>query len=66
MSGKEDSKQISTPTFRRRPSGRTACSTLAPSPEIMFCGAALLMDVSQPSADLNGMYSPNGTSLVLV
>jgi hypothetical protein len=32
----------------------------------MFCGAARLIRVSQPSCDRNGMYSPNGTSRVLV
>ena len=32
----------------------------------IFCAAALLMLDSHPSADRNGMYSPNGTSLVLV
>src|SRR5260370_6506327 len=66
MSGNEDSKQIRIRKLRRRPPGRTTCSTRAPLPVIILSGAARLMRDSHPSADGNGMSSPNGTSLVLV
>src|SRR5712691_9873595 len=65
MSGNADSKQTSTPTCSERPPRSVACSRAAPVPAIMFCGAALLIFVSQPSSWRNGMYSPNGTSRVL-
>ncbi len=66
MSGNADSKQMSGPMVRARPSGSVTRSTWAPSPGIMFSGAARLIAVSQDSAPRNGMYSPNGTSRVLV
>ena len=67
MSGKADSKQISTPTSTgwMTPDGLVTVSVCAPAPGIMFEEAALLMLVSQLSCSRNGMYSPNGTSLVL-
>lgn len=66
MSGKAASKQISTPSRSRRPPASAAVITRAPSPGIMLLCAALLIFVSQPSCCRNGMYSPNGTSRVLV
>ena len=66
MSGKAASKQISTPSLSGRPPGSVAVITRAPPPGIMLLGAALLIFVSQPSCWRNGMYSPNGTSRVLV
>ena len=67
MSGKADSKQISTPTSTGGvvPVGLVTVSVCAPVPDTMFEEAALLMLVSQLSSCRNGMYSPNGTSLVL-
>ena len=45
MSGKADSKQISTPTVRGRPPGVVTCRTCAPIPGTTFCGAARLIVV---------------------
>src|SRR6266851_1000656 len=66
MSGNADSKQISTPIGRGRPALSVAYIRCAPVPGIMLAGAALLILVSQPSCCRNGMYSPNGTSRVLM
>jgi hypothetical protein len=68
MSGKADSKQISTPTSTGgvAPLGLVTVSVRAPVPGVMFDEAALLMLVSQLSSSRNGMYSPNGTSRVLM
>jgi hypothetical protein len=46
------------------PPGLVTVSVCAPPPGTMFEEAALLMLVSQLSSWRNGMYSPNGTSLV--
>ena len=66
MSGKADSKQISTPTSTGAvaPVGLVTVSVCAPVPGTMFEEAALLMLVSQPNCCRNGMYSPSGTSRV--
>jgi hypothetical protein len=66
MSGKADSKQISTPMGMCCPLRAVVRITFAPDPGIMLVGAARLIFVSQPSCWRNGMYSPNGTSRVLV
>ena len=66
MSGKADSKQISTPRGSGWPDRLVACRRCAPSPGTILLGAALLIRASQPSAARSGMYSPNGTSRVLV
>ena len=66
MSGNADSKQISTPIGSGRPCRSVAYSRCAPVPGTMFDDAALLILVSQPSCCRNGMYSPNGTSRVLM
>ena len=66
MSGKADSKQISTPSGSGGPSRSVAWMRCAPSPGTMLLEAAWLIRAIQPSAPRSGMYSPNGTSRVLV
>ena len=66
ISGNADSKQISTPIGRGFPVLSVEYSRCAPVPGIMLDAAALLILVSQPSCWRNGMYSPNGTSRVLM
>src|SRR5580700_6755442 len=66
MSGNADSKQISTPIGKGLPVLSVGYSRCAPVPGIMLDAAALLILVSQPSCCRNGMYSPNGTSRVLM
>src|SRR6266480_2676028 len=66
MSGNADSKQISTPIGSGFPARSTGYSRCAPVPGIMLDAAARLILVSQPSCCRNGMYSPNGTSRVLM
>lgn len=61
MSGNADSKHTIGPVFSPWPTSITTCSV----PCLRFSPAALPTEVTQPSSERAGMYSPKGTRRIL-